>query len=112
MLRSCGGCGRSVSVTVLRAGGGRCPLCLAGDPRRLARVLTGSWSPDRNLAAHVRMRRAVRRRAGGRCEQVENGQRCTSSVGLQMHHLRPGYEPEDGVLLCRDHHRAVDPYAR
>jgi len=107
MLRSCPGCGQSVDPRVLVQN--RCPRCLRQDPRRMARAVTGSWSPGRDQKAHAEMRRAVRRRAGGRCEHLENGQRCAVTYGLQLHHDREGYEPEDGRMLCRTHHQNAHP---
>jgi hypothetical protein len=102
MLRTCSNCGKSVELKTLTAG--LCPRCLAHNSRKLLRAVTGSWSPGRDQTAHVRMRRAVRKRAGGCCEHVEDGVRCTTRTGLSLHHDRPGYEPEDGRLLCGEHH--------
>lgn len=110
MLRSCPNCGRSVKPTLLRQG--LCPQCLRTYPRRFARETTGRWSPDRDGQAQARFRQALRIRAQDRCEYLENGLRCTVTRDLQAHHDRPGYEAECGRLLCRSHHRAVDPHAR
>lgn len=63
--------------------------------------------------AQARFRRQVLAAAGGRCQYIEHGERCTTSVGLQAHHLEAGNDdPVTGVALCRRHHRAVDPHAR
>lgn len=106
MMRSCPGCGTP------KKGRGYCARCIASDPKKLTRALTGRWSPDRDEVGQHRFRRQIRKRAGDRCEAVEGGVRCAETEKLQAHHLRKGYEPEDGVLLCPYHHRLVDPYAR
>jgi hypothetical protein len=66
------------------------------------------WTPQRDRAAQARFRDALIRRANGRCEYPG----CTSSTDLQAHHDHAGYDPSCGRLLCRTHHRQVDPYAR
>jgi len=75
------------------------------------------WSWNRDLPAHKRFARAVKKRDGHRCTKVTNGSRCTVTEGLVAHHLVPlaaegGHNPSNGVTLCRAHHRAVDRHAR
>lgn len=110
MLKACLGCGRGYPPKALALG--RCPRCLAREPRLLVRAVTGRWSPDRLPAEHQRFARAVRARAGNQCEAIEGGVRCPVTTGLQAHHLTLGYEAENGVLLCERHHRMIDPHAR
>jgi predicted restriction endonuclease len=57
----------------------------------------------------------VLRRAGYRCQAVENGARCdvTGAENLHAHHitgLRVGgtNDPANGVALCRPHHGRVE----
>jgi hypothetical protein len=64
------------------------------------------WSRDRDGAAQNRFARALRRRSGGLCE------RCHQRQAQVAHHVRPGYEPADGLDLCDDCHRTLDPHAR
>jgi predicted restriction endonuclease len=59
----------------------------------------------RDLVAHNRWARAVKKRDGYRC------QRCGTTHDLQAHHIRPGYDLDAGITLCREHHAAVDPHA-
>lgn len=66
------------------------------------------WSPNRDRAAQARFRQALMRRAGGRCEYPG----CSSTDQLHAHHDMAGYDPSCGRLLCREHHKAEDPYAR
>jgi hypothetical protein len=97
-----------VAVAAMIAG--RCPGCVT--PRHIARAATGSWSPERPRAKQARWSKAIRRRAGDRCELIQGGIRCVETEGLQAHHMRPGWELEDGVLLCAVHHQLMDPKAR
>lgn len=104
MLRSCPSCRRQT--------GARWPCEHCGyHPAKKGR----SWSPGRDRSAQARFRRALVARAGERCEWVdpETGRRCDETEGLQAHHLDPGNDdPRRGALLCREHHKKVDPYAR
>ena len=54
------------------------------------------------------IRAGVRARAGGRCQAVENGQRCLL-VGSECHHAggRDDHDPAVLVWLCADHHRSI-----
>jgi hypothetical protein len=75
------------------------------------------YSPDRDRAAQQRFRDVLLERAGGRCEWVEHGERCTEAEDLRACHLTPladggGYDPDDGRLLCAEHDRLTDPRAR
>lgn len=79
------------------------------DHPRLARP--GARSPGRDNASHKRFARAVKRRAGGRCE------RCGAKGSLVAHHrvgLAQGGtdDPANGEALCEACHGLVDPYAR
>jgi len=105
VTRMClGRCGRRVPAN---AKNGRCASC-ASTYRP-----GGHWSEGRDREAQRRFSRAVRARAGGRCEAREDGLRCTATEGLQAHHTDPGNDdPRTGVLLCNRHHRAVDENAR
>lgn len=102
---ACVGCGKGSPRSELARG--RCAKCLAKNPRLLAKVVTGSWSPDRDRNAHARWARKIKARAGGQCEATEGIMRCPVTSGCQAHHLRPGYELEDGAYLCTRHHQAL-----
>jgi hypothetical protein len=53
------------------------------------------------------------KRANGRCEYLDVGVRCQETTDLFAHHDRPGVNDiRYGRLLCRRHHRKVDPHAR
>lgn len=45
-------------------------------------------------------------RADGRCEFYDGFLRCGSTDDLEAHHTPGG----GGMLLCRAHHRRVDPH--
>ena len=69
------------------------------------------WSPNRDNAAHLRFRRAVKQRADHRCEL------CGSTRDLDAHHIvalaHGGTDdPSNGMCLCADCHRRVDRHAR
>ena len=77
------------------------------------------WSGTRDRSAQRRLRTALLKRAGNRCESVDrqSGVRCAVTVDLRACHLTPvslgrGYDPADAVLLCRTHDMATDRYAR
>ena len=77
------------------------------------------WSGTRDRSAQRRLRTALLKRAGNRCEWVDRktGVRCAVTVDLRACHLTPvslggGYDPADAVLLCRTHDMATDRYAR
>jgi hypothetical protein len=83
-----------------------CPVC---NPRSAA----GHWTANRDRATQARFRRLVLQAAGGRCQYVANGRRCTTTNGLQAHHTQPGNDnPATGIALCRPHHRTIDKHAR
>jgi predicted restriction endonuclease len=97
--------------------GPRCPEHAAA--HKLARSRERSqWSPSRNRSAQRKFRAAVLERASHRCQFVlANGARCNATEGLHAHHLVPlhkaeSYAPENGIALCRLHHRSVDSHAR
>lgn len=53
--------------------------------------------------------------AGNRCEYVDprTGTRCVETTNLQAHHTETGNDdPHTGLVLCRPHHRLLDPHAR
>ena len=85
----------------------RCPACL-GDA-------SGVGAP-RDTAAQKRFRDALVRRAGGRCEAIEeDGERCdvTDPAELRACHFTPiteggGYDPADGALLCSRHDQETE----
>lgn len=71
-------------------------------PERQAPSPAGHWSPTRDRATQRRFRQMLIRRDGEHCTM------CPATTDLQAHHT----SPTDGMLLCRTHHRLVDPYAR
>lgn len=98
-LRSCSRCGG-----VHPAGTRGCP----DSPR------TGTWGA-RDTAAHNVFAKAVKQRAGGRCERCGAiGVPFThNSTGLVAHHTQPGNnDPSTGLGLCPRCHRELDPHAR
>ena len=64
-----------------------------------------SWG-QRDTKMQNYFRRAVASRANGVCE------RCLERPGVVAHHVRPGFEPECGLWLCDDCHKAIDTKAR
>lgn len=60
------------------------------------------------------VREVVLARAGGRCEAIVDGVRCTATLGLEAHHEVPlamggSNDPRtNGRGLCGRHHRIVD----
>ena len=70
------------------------------------RPKNASWSRDRDFKAHNRFRAAVMFRSGGVCE------RCHGAQAKVAHHVRPGYELEDGIAVCDPCHQAIDDKAR
>lgn len=73
-------------------------------PPRMPRTAYG-W-PARDTAAQNRFARAVKKRDSHAC------QRCGAQHELIAHHLRPGYDVDAGITLCRPCHREVDSHAR
>jgi predicted restriction endonuclease len=72
-----------------------------------------SWNGQRDRTAQARFRRQVLDRDGHQCVYTTpDGRRCTTTSPLQAHHVRPGYDLDAGVTLCRTHHRLIDPKAR
>lgn len=70
---------------------------------------------------YVRWRDAVVRRAGGRCQWVENGQRCTKGephhrmFADHVHEISDGGDPFDvnnGCCMCGQHHAVKTTQAR
>jgi hypothetical protein len=70
-----------------------------------ARDTTGGYS-ERDKRAQAFFRKAVMARSRGVCE------RCQRAPATVAHHVRPGYDAECGLALCRPCHRAVDNKAR
>lgn len=67
------------------------------------------WSPNRDRAAQAKVRKLRLRVANGRCEI----QGCETPVDrLQFHHDRAGYDINSGRILCHQHHKQADKYAR
>jgi predicted restriction endonuclease len=100
--RPCVRCG-----TLIQAGS----YCARHEPVRRTRTTPGRGSG----AAIMRFREAVLARDGYQCRAVENGKRCdiTDPRQLHAHHIVPlrsggTNAPENGVCLCRKHHRAVE----
>jgi hypothetical protein len=78
----------------------------------------GTRNPDRDLVAHNRWARAVKRRDNWTCQrcgyQAPKGLRlgALGAHPMHAHHVRPGYNIDDGITLCAPCHRDVDPHAR
>jgi predicted nucleic acid-binding Zn ribbon protein len=76
------------------------------------------WSPNRDRQAQARFRTALLTRATHQCEATNpDGTRCTNTTNLRACHLTPlhqggTYDTANGALLCRDHDKHTDPYAR
>lgn len=79
---------------------GRCP--------RHGRNPNATRNPNRDMAAHMRLARAIR-------AKHKVCQRCGSTDGLTVHH-RDGNATNNnianGILLCDSCHKEVDPFAR
>lgn len=60
----------------------------------------------RDLVTHNRWAHAVKTRDGYRCRV------CGTIHDLQAHHIRPGYDLDAGITLCRAHHKQADAHAR
>lgn len=95
--RPCLHCGRLVD---------RGSYCARHEPRRERNT------PGRTGAAAFRA--AVISQAGLRCQWVSvEGVRCSTTAGLEAHHRVPlaaggSNQPENGLSLCRRHHRIVE----
>lgn len=64
----------------------------------------------RDQAEQRRFRKELMARANGQCEFMIGGMvRCSAMTGLQAHH---GHGRMPDMVLCREHHRAVDEFAR
>jgi predicted restriction endonuclease len=64
---------------------------------------------------------AVIANAGGRCQWIGDGVRCSATIAsgpLEAHHVIPlvpdggTNDPSNGVALCRRHHRMAERMAR
>jgi hypothetical protein len=70
-------------------------------------------SPNRDMAAHDRFQRAVKKRDHRTCQ----AQGCTTPHDrIAAHHIRSLHEggsddPSNGITLCYTHHRQVDRWA-
>lgn len=63
-------------------------------------------SRDRDRAKQHAFRNAVLHRDGNRCVK------CGATDDLVAHHVKPGYAPDCGITLCREHHKEIDRHAR
>lgn len=79
------------------------PTCPHLQPCPLHRK-QGTWNPKRNLVAHNRWARQMKR-------AMPYCQRCGTDANLQAHHTH-GIHDERGMVLCRTCHRMLDPHAR
>jgi hypothetical protein len=70
-----------------------------------SRPANAPWS-QRDRDAQEWFRTQLFFRSGGICE------RCHQAPASQAHHVRPGDDPEHGLALCDDCHRALDNKAR
>jgi hypothetical protein len=75
------------------------------------------WSPTRDRGKQARFRKLVLQRDGNRCRAIEHGERCPVTTDLRAAHIVAlakggGYEPSNGVTLCKVHDRATDRRAR
>ena len=79
---------------------------------RIAKPAAKRVDPELSTAEHRAWRAEVLRRAGYRCEQIEDGKRCTVHAPARMFadHIkerRDGgdlLDPENGQCLCGRHH--------
>lgn len=80
------------------------------------RPKNASWSPDRDRASLFRLRYAVIKARGARCERCGWASPTPQGKGLFLHHIRPEDEPDAVQLLCGDLgnncHGAIDTKAR
>lgn len=70
-------------------------------------------TPGRTGWQQKQFRVAVLAAAGGRCQAIEDGQRCEQTERLEAHHLdalrdHGKHDPARGVALCRRHHHQVE----
>jgi hypothetical protein len=102
-LRRCKRCNR------YHRSGARCPL---------TRGPNGAWSPRRDRQAQRELRDILLERAGHRCEYLDAaGVRCEQTHDLRAAHRTPlrdrnAYDAVDALLLCAEHDRQLDPFAR
>lgn len=78
------------------------------------RPANASWSKGRDRKAQRRFRQRMIREFGGQCGVVVDGVRCPRTLDthpLEAHHL-DGLESDRGILVCQDHHAAIDNRAR
>jgi hypothetical protein len=66
-------------------------------------------TPGRGSSRQAAFRAEVLKRAGGRCQAIELGERCPITHALEAHHLvlyrdSGSMDPADGVALCKAHH--------
>jgi hypothetical protein len=120
--KSCSGCGRVITA------GAWCTTCADTDPDAPQRPKVesdtrrenpgGNWSTWRDRSVQGAFRGALEAVYGPACMAGMPSfaewfpglsGRCSSTDGLQAHHGKDGF-PD--MLLCRVHHREVDPWAR
>lgn len=84
-----------------------CPQCGSIQPcaAHPLRDPNATRNPRRDLAAHQRWARAIKRRDDYRC------QRCGSTSRPEAHHLH-GITHDAGVTLCHDCHALADQHVR
>ena len=96
--RACLRCGRISAAKI-------CEACQPNE-----RPKNASWSKWRNRSEQARFRKLAIELFGGQCAAVIDGVRCHRRV--ETHDLQAHHGEHGPVLLCRSHHRAVDPHAR
>lgn len=77
-----------------------------------SRPANASWSPQRDRKSHWKLRMAVIKARGAKCEKCGKPAEDGRGKGLHLHHDRPGDLPENVRLLCVEHHREIDNHAR
>jgi 5-methylcytosine-specific restriction enzyme A len=97
------------------------PRIAQADTRRLQPMPANPVDPELNTANYKYWRAEVLRRAGYRCEAVDNGLRCPRAAPrarLYADHIverRDGgalFDPANGQALCGSHHVAKTARAR
>lgn len=104
VMYGCLGCGKPIPLR------GRCESCAKDGPQLHPAGHRSLW---RDKHEQARFRKRLIAEFDGRCAYILDGVRCYKTIRdgfqLQAHHGKKG-TPD--LLLCRTHHRAVDPWAR
>lgn len=92
-----------------------CVKCGKVGCSRHQRKANAPWSPNRDVAAQMRFRRAVLPRDNFTCQDC--GHRDPTGRTLRACHIVPlrsggGYDPSNGRTRCKACDKATDPYAR